>query len=55
VCAGDELTGMTSVVSALFRNRMKTFSLETRWTNRESELVLVSRSQLAEYERGHGQ
>ena len=55
VCAGDELTGMTSVVSALFRNRMKTFSLETKWTNRESELVLVSRSQLAEYERGHGQ
>ena len=23
---------------------MKTFSLETKWTNRESELVLVSRS-----------
>ncbi len=55
LCAGDELTGTTSVVSALFRNRMKTFTLETKWTNRESELILVSRSQLAEYERGQGQ
>lgn len=55
VCAGDELTGVTSVVSALSRNRMKTFTLETVWTNREAGLVLVSRSQLAEHGREAGQ
>lgn len=48
VCAGDELTGTTRIISAVSKRNMNLFTLETSYQNQHGECVLISRAVVIE-------
>lgn len=48
ICAGDVITGKTSVIKAEAKKGMKLFTLQTNYTNQNTQKVLVSLSVIIE-------
>jgi acyl dehydratase len=51
LCAGDRLTGSIAIVSSFSKGGIKSALLETTWRNRQAEVMLVSRTRLAELDK----